>query len=235
MPRLLPLEPVLPRRRRDRRGPRRAPARARRERRGGAGARVAQRARRACPHQGRRLVGPAASVVGALARAAPRGGEGGEPPRPRGCRLPCRSQVGVHGEEPFRREVHRRQRRRRRPRLVHRQAADGVEPGALARGDGARRLCGRRGHRLRLRALGVPALEARARAGGCARVRVGRPRRRHPRQRLLVPRPRRGGRRLLRRRARRPRSSTRSRGCAAPSRRGRRSRRRRATTRSRRW
>ncbi len=41
-------------------------------------------------------------------------------------------------------EVHRRQRRRGRPRLLHRQVPDGAQPGAGARGDGARGLRGRR-------------------------------------------------------------------------------------------
>ena len=41
-------------------------------------------------------------------------------------------------------EVHRRQRRRGRPRLLHRQVPDGAQPGAGARGDGARRLRRRR-------------------------------------------------------------------------------------------
>ena len=138
----------------------------------------------------------------ALARRAAGGGEGGEPPRSRRRRLPGRAQVGVHGQEPCRREVHRRQRRRGRPRLLHRQAPDGVEPGAPARGHGHRRLRGRRRHGLRLRPLRVPALDARARAGRRARVRLRRPRRRHLRERLLLPRTRGGGRRFVRRRRR---------------------------------
>ena len=77
------------------------------------------------------------------------------------------------------REVHRRQRRRGRSRLVHRQVPDGAQPGAPARGPGARRLRGRRRARLRAHPLGVPALEAacsrppraeRARRAGWARA-----------------------------------------------------------------
>ena len=56
----------------------------------------------------------------------------------------------------------RRQRRRGRPRLLHRQAADGGQPAPAARGHGARGLRGRRAPRLHPRALRVPALQARA-------------------------------------------------------------------------
>ena len=62
-------------------------------------------------------------------------------------------------------QVHRRQRRRGRSRLLHRQVPDGGQPGAAARGHGARGLRGRRRPRLRAHALGVPALEARAGRG----------------------------------------------------------------------
>ena len=203
--------------------------------RAGARARVAERPRRPRPHPAGRLVGPPAGARRAQPRAAPRGGEGGEPPRPRRRRLPRRAQVGVHGEEPLRGEVHRRQRRRGRPGLLHRQAPDGVEPRAPARGHGARGLRGRRGDRLRLRALRVPALQARARARRSA-ARTRRATSATTSTAAASPSTstsrRAPGRTSS---ARRPRSSTRSRGCAARSPRGRRSRRRRATTRSRPW
>ena len=100
-----------------------------------------------------------------------------------------------------RREVHRRQRRRGRPRLLHRQVPDGAQPGAAARGDGARRLRGRRRARLRAHAArstrcSKPALEAAA----AGRAREGLLGDGHPRQRLRLRRDDRRGRRLLRRR-----------------------------------
>ena len=104
--------------------------------------------------------GPAARARELHARRAARGGEGREPARPRRRRLPGRAQVGLHAPRTRRREVHRRQRRRGRPRLLHRQVPDGAEPGAPARGHGRRRLRGRR----RPRASSTCARSTRARS-----------------------------------------------------------------------
>ena len=103
--------------------------------------------------------GPACAARShAVARGAARGGQGG---RASAAAAAPASRPGTKWEfaarAPRRREVHRRQRRRGRPRLLHRQVPDGAQPGAAARGHGARRLRGRRRARLRPRALRVPA------------------------------------------------------------------------------
>ena len=71
-------------------------------------------------------------------------GQGGERARPRRRRLPGRHEMGVRRARRRPRQGDRGQRRRGRPRLVHRQAADGAQPRAAARGHGAGGLCGRR-------------------------------------------------------------------------------------------
>ena len=84
----------------------------------------------------------------------------------------------------------RGQRRRGRPGLLHRQAADGGQPAPAARGHGARGLRGRRRPRLRPRALRVPALQARAGRGDRRGPRRGPPRRalrHHGRSRAPAP------------------------------------------------
>ena len=112
---------------------------------------------------------------------------------------------------------------------------DGAEPGAAARGHGDRRLRRRRG----ARATSTCAPSTRARSPPstrpCERAYDERPpRRRHLRQRLLLPRPRRRKAPARTSSARRRRSSTRCTGCAAWSPRGRRFPPSAATTRCRR-
>ena len=117
--------PGGPRRRRDRRRPGRRRARARR----------ARARRRAEPRVGSLLDEPVLTAPGdwsglrrALAeldaRGAARGGQGRRRPRPRRRRLPRRARSGSsRATRRGRREVHRRQRRRGRPGLLHRQGA----------------------------------------------------------------------------------------------------------------
>ena len=108
---------------------------------------------------------PAPGAGRAVARGAARGGQGGQPARPRRRRLPGRQEVVVRARRRGRREADRGQRRRGRPRLVHRQAPDGAVPAAAAGGHGAGRLRGRLRTRPGPGALGVPRLHARS----CAR------------------------------------------------------------------
>ena len=77
---------------------------------------------------GRDWDGPAARARHDDARAAARAGQGGERPRPRRRRLPGGREVGVRAQRAGRAALHRRQRRRGRPRLVHRQVPDGSPP-----------------------------------------------------------------------------------------------------------
>ena len=65
----------------------------------------------------------------AVARRAARAGQGGQRPRSRGRGLPGRHQVAVRPPGRRGRARHRGQRRRGRPGLVHRQAADGALAG----------------------------------------------------------------------------------------------------------
>ena len=116
---------------------------------------------RAGPHAARGLVGPGSRYCRARARGAPRGGEGGRRPGSRWRRLPGRRKWEFARSAPRRAEVHRRQRRRGRPGLLHRQVPDGAQPGARARGDGARRIRGRRLARLHPRAAASTRLSSR--------------------------------------------------------------------------
>ena len=146
LPRLLPLLPGGPRRRR-----RSTPAPDVVERvlagatRAGAGAGVAQRARRAgadaSPATGRgsSARSPSTTPESLLeevkaAKVRGRGGAG----------FPAGDKWRLRARLAGRAEVHRRQRRRGRPGLLHRQVPDGAQPGARARGHGARRVRGRR-------------------------------------------------------------------------------------------
>ena len=126
------------------------------------------------------------------------GGQGRQPARPRRRGVPRRHQVVVRQGRRRRGKAHRRQRRRGRPRLLHRQAPDGAVPAAAAGGHGAGGVRGRLRARADPGALGVPRLHTDPARGDRAGIRRGRARRRHPRQRLLLPRAGRGGRRLLR-------------------------------------
>ena len=131
LPRLLPRVARRPRRRRDRRRPGRRRARARRR---GAAAppepRVGERPRRAGAHPrpatgpgcAPRCDGPPEELLEAVKAADVRGRGGAG--FPAGHEVGVRAR-GAEGE----REVHRRQRRRGRPRLLHRQVPDGGQPG----------------------------------------------------------------------------------------------------------
>ena len=66
-------------------------------------------------------------------------GQGRRRPRARRRRLPGGHEVGVRAQGEGRSQGDRRQRRRGRPGLLHRQGADGGQPGAAARGPGAGR------------------------------------------------------------------------------------------------
>ena len=88
-----------------------------------------------------------------------------------GAGFPAGHEVGVRRARGRSGPGDRRQRRRGRPGLLHRQAADGAQPGAAARGHGARRLRRRRAPRLRAGALRVPALDADPARGGRALAR----------------------------------------------------------------
>ncbi len=152
--------------RRRRRG-RRAGARRRRHARG-ARARVGQHARRAGPDPARGLVGPGSRDCRARRqRSSSRRCKAADV---RGSRRAPASRPASKWEfargAPGEPEVHRRQRRRGRPGLLHRQVPDGAQPGAGAGGDGARRLRGRRRRTASSSAAAeYPLLEARARGG----------------------------------------------------------------------
>ena len=95
-------------------------------------------------------------------------GQGRQRARPRRRRLPGRHQVGVRRARGRPRARDRGQRRRGRPRLLHRQAADGAQPRAAAGGHGAGRARGRRRPGPHPGPLRVPALHAHPARGGRA-------------------------------------------------------------------
>ncbi len=147
---------------RERPGPR-LPGQAGGRRPGGAG-RDGPRGHRRLPRP-RRLCRARAVRARDGARGRDRDGREVRPARARRGRLPDRAEVG-HGAPPAGlAEVHRHERRRRRPRRVHGPHDAGVLPAPHPRGAGHRGVRGRRGRGVPLHPRGVSA-GGRARSGG---------------------------------------------------------------------
>ncbi len=144
-------------------------------------------------HRGRRLPGPLQGPDRLQPGGGHRAAEGGQAARPGRGGVPHRQQVGVPARRTRPREVPRLQRGRGRPRRLHEPQRDRERPALAARGDADRRLRDRHAEGHPLRARGVPAGRAPARARDRAGPRLRRPRRQRPRPRVQVRHRARGG------------------------------------------